>query len=108
MTQPNPDALPDSNEALGASAPNSWFSRPVKIYCSKNGIVRYSATIEEGFLPVFSVDSDEEALALILSVCGQNPFGELVDPRVSEGQDLDDLYALSNRLHVFYLEGDAS
>jgi hypothetical protein len=62
--------------------------------------VRYgrSVPISEGFLPVFSVDTEEEAQRLLTLTCPVNMAGEFVAPELAREQTLENLEAFSDRL----------
>jgi hypothetical protein len=61
-------------------------------------VVRFGRTVEDGFLPVFSVDSEKEAKTLIVMACKTNMDGEYIAPELAEEQTLKNLHAFSGRL----------
>lgn len=61
-------------------------------------IVRYGRSVEKGFLPVYSVDTEEEAEMLLRTACDTNVAGEFVARELTEEQTLDNLYAFGDRL----------
>jgi len=61
-------------------------------------IVRFGRTIPEGFLPVYSVDTEEEARQLLVMACSTNVNGEFIARELAHEQTLENLYAFGNRL----------
>lgn len=56
-----------------------------------------------GFLPIFSVDTEQEAIDLLTEVCPRNVEGEFVARElVEEEQTLENLYAFGDRLRDRY------
>ena len=60
--------------------------------------MRYGRTVEKGFLPVYSVDSAEEARDLLIAACDTNVEREFVARETVEEQTLENLYAFGRRL----------
>ncbi len=67
--------------------------------------MRFGRTAEEkrelcarGFLPVYSVDTEEQAKALIVAACPTNIQGDYVAPELSQSQTLDNLKRFGDRL----------
>lgn len=60
--------------------------------------MRYGRSVEDGFLPVYSVDTEEEARRLLVAACPTNIAGEFVAPELAEEQTLANLRALGRRL----------
>ncbi len=60
--------------------------------------MRYGRTVEPGFLPVYSVDSEEEARDLLTLACQTNLDGEYVARELVEEQTLEKLAAFGDRL----------
>lgn len=60
--------------------------------------MRYGRTCEEGFLPVFSVDTEEEARELLVFACPTNLQGEFIAPHLAREQTLENLDAFSDYL----------
>lgn len=58
--------------------------------------------IPEGTLPIFSVDTEEEAEALIVLTCPRNMAGAYVAPELAQEQTLENLYAFGDRLRKGY------
>lgn len=56
----------------------------------------------EGFLPIFSVDTEDEARELLALTCPRNLDGEYVAPELAEEQTLDKLYSFGDRLRRAY------
>ncbi len=54
--------------------------------------------MEKGFLPVYSVDSAEEARQLLIAACDTNVEREFVARELVEQQTLENLYAFGRRL----------
>lgn len=73
-------------------------------------MVTYGRTCPQGSLPVFSVDTEEEAKRLIVSTCGTNLNGEYVakelvnpDGSIPEGDErLDRFFEFGKRLEEVY------
>ena len=61
--------------------------------------VRYGRTCPEGFLPVYSVDTEEEARRLIAATCKMGWDGKYYAPELAEEQTLETLLAFGDRLH---------
>lgn len=57
-------------------------------------------SIPEGSLPVFSVDTEEEAEALLTAACPLNHKGEYYAPELAREQTLENLDKFSERLQV--------
>lgn len=55
-------------------------------------------TVPEGHLPVFSVDTEEDARLLIGSACRLGFTGEYIAEELAAAQTLDSLFAFSARL----------
>lgn len=60
--------------------------------------MRYGRTVEPGFLPVHSVETEEEAQALLVLVCPRNLNNEFIAPELVEGQTFENLEAFGQRL----------
>lgn len=60
--------------------------------------MRFGRTVEDGFLPVYSVDTEEEAKRLLVLACGTNLRNEFVARELGEEQTLENLYAFGKRL----------
>lgn len=58
--------------------------------------------IPNGTLPIFSVDTEEEAQALIVLTCPTNLHGEYIAPELVRDQTLENLYAFGDRLRAGY------
>jgi hypothetical protein len=58
--------------------------------------------MDEGFLPVFSVDTEEDAEALLILACPRNMDGEFVARELVQEQTLDNLQAFSDKLAMCY------
>lgn len=57
----------------------------------------------DGFLPVFSVDTEEEAVALLTAACPRDRgTGEFIARELVEEQTLENLYAFGDRLREIY------
>lgn len=52
----------------------------------------------DGKLPVFSVDTKEQARSLLVAACSTNAKGEFIASELATEQTLDNLYAFSDRL----------
>lgn len=64
--------------------------------------MRYGRTVEEGFLPVYSVDTEEEAKRLLVIACPTNLHGEFVSPELATDRTLDSLRAFGRRLEEIH------
>lgn len=64
-------------------------------------IVRYGRSVEDGFLPVFSVYTEEEAERLIALSCSKCPEGYFSQELAHE-QTLENLQRFSNKLQFVY------
>lgn len=60
--------------------------------------MRYGRTVEEGFLPVYSVDTEEEARRLLVLSCSTNLEGEFVARELVAEQTIDHLLSFGDRL----------
>lgn len=60
--------------------------------------MRYGRTVPRGFLPVYSVDTEEEAKNLLVFACPKNVDGEFVAPELVEEQTIPNLFAFGDRL----------
>lgn len=60
--------------------------------------MRFGRTVERGFLPVFSVDTEEEAERLLVAACQTNMWGDFVAEELVRDQSLENLYAFGRRL----------
>lgn len=65
-------------------------------------VVGYGVAVPEGHLPVFSVDTLDEARKLIVMACPTNQYGEYYARELAQEQTLDNLQAFSDRLHRAY------
>jgi hypothetical protein len=87
------------------------YSRRVKIYHGggygsakstpdhwREVIVGYGFLVPEGAMPVFSVDTEEEAKALIVTACPLNYDGEYFSRELAQEQTLENLQAFSDKL----------
>lgn len=61
-------------------------------------VVGYGVSVPEGSLPVFSVDTEEEARLLLATACETNLAGEYVARELATEQTIDNLFAFSDRL----------
>lgn len=60
--------------------------------------MRFGRTVEEGSLPVYSVDTEEEAKSLLVLACETNTDGEFIARELAHDQTLENLAAFSDRL----------
>lgn len=58
----------------------------------------YGVSVPKGHLPVFSVDTEEEAERLLVLACPRNLKGEFYARELAEEQTLDNLKAFSDKL----------
>jgi hypothetical protein len=61
-------------------------------------IVGYGTVVPNGSLPVYSVDSEEEAERLLTLTCGTNVRGEHFARELAENQTIENLFAFGERL----------
>ena len=61
-----------------------------------------AGTCPKGHLPVFSVETEEEAKRLVVLACGTNLNGQYIARELAEEQTLDNLEAFSARLDRAY------
>lgn len=69
--------------------------------------MRYGRTVEDGFLPVFSVSTEDEAKSLIVLACNRDGAGNLYARELATEQTLKNLDAFSTRIdkaHDFLAE----
>jgi len=64
--------------------------------------VRYGRSVPRGFLPVFSVNTEEEAKRLIVLTCPMNVDGQYYARELAEEQTLENLQAFSDKLVKAY------
>lgn len=60
--------------------------------------MRFGRTVEDGFLPVFSVDTEEEAQRLIVLACPRDGSGQFYARELAEEQTLENLQKFSDKL----------
>lgn len=60
--------------------------------------MRYGRTVEPGFLPVYSVDTEDEARRLLAFACSTNIQGDYVARELAEEQTIENLMAFGERL----------
>jgi len=65
-------------------------------------VVRYGRTVDDGFLPVFSVNTEDEAKRLLVLACPTNLDGDYISPELVKEQTLERLYAFGDRLECIY------
>lgn len=68
--------------------------------------MRFGRSTPRGFLPVYSVDTEEEAQKLLVLTCGRNAEGDFVARELVEEQTMENLLAFGERLakaHEFML-----
>lgn len=65
-------------------------------------MVRFGQKCPDGFLPVFSVDTEDEARQLLTLACPRNMDGEFVARELAEEQTLGNLTAFGQRLAELY------
>ena len=61
-------------------------------------MVGYGRSLPDGHLPVFSVDTEEQAHELLVATCDTNLDGEFVARELVDDQSLENLQAFSDRL----------
>lgn len=60
--------------------------------------MRFGRTVPDGFLPVFSVDTEEEARQLIIAACPRDDQGTHYARELAHEQTLENLQAFSDKL----------
>lgn len=60
--------------------------------------MRYGRSVPKGYLPVFSVGTEEEAGRLLAQACEMNIQGDYIARELAEHQTLDNLFAFGDRL----------
>ena len=61
-------------------------------------MVRFGRTVDKGSLPVFSVETEDDARALIAFACPMTHHGEYYARELAQSQTLENLAAFSDRL----------
>ncbi len=64
--------------------------------------MRYGRSVEDGFLPVMSVDTEEEAKSLLTLACQTNYEGEHIARELVADQTMENLSAFGQRLDDLY------
>ncbi|MCH7548321.1 MAG: hypothetical protein IH969_02085 [Candidatus Krumholzibacteriota bacterium] len=64
--------------------------------------MRYGRTLPDGFLPIFSVGSEEEAQALLVMACETNLDGEYIARELATDQSMENLIAFGKRLETVH------
>ena len=67
-------------------------------------IVGYGVTVPSGSLPVFSVDTEEEAKALVALACETDAAGYHFARELADEQSLENLQAFSDRLSATWVK----
>lgn len=62
----------------------------------------FGPKLPDGYLPVFSVDTEEEAQALIVLACPRDGDGHHYARELAQEQTLENLQAFSDRLAKYY------
>jgi hypothetical protein len=65
-------------------------------------VVRYGRTCPEGFLPIFSVETEDEAERLLTAACKRGRDGDFIAPELVHNQTLENLYSFGDRLRGIY------
>ena len=66
--------------------------------------MRYGRSVEKGFMPVMSVDTEAEAKSLLTLACPLNLQGEYIARELAREQTMDNLFAFGDRLIKLYEE----
>jgi hypothetical protein len=61
-------------------------------------VVRYGRTVPRGFLPVHSVDTEDEAQRLLVLACETNVDGEFIARELAFDQTVPSLFTFGRRL----------
>lgn len=64
--------------------------------------MRYGRSVPEGFLPVMSVNTEEEAEKLLIAACARNEHGEFVARELAHEQTIENLFAFGDKLEKYY------
>jgi len=64
--------------------------------------VKYGRTVEKGFLPVFSVETEDETQRLLTLTCPKNNDGEYIAMELVEKQSIENVTAFGDRLKQYY------
>ncbi len=64
--------------------------------------MRYGRAVDRGFLPVFSVGSEEEARKLLVLSCQTNIQNEFIAKELAEEQTVENLFAFGDRLKMMH------
>jgi len=64
--------------------------------------VTFGRRCPEGFLPVFSVDTEAEARALLVATCPRGPDGEFYSRELAHDRTLETLELFSQKLAAVY------
>ena len=65
-------------------------------------VVRYGTVVPNGFLPVYSVDTVEEAKSLIVMACPLGLCGDYIAPELAREQTVENLFAFGKRLTALH------
>lgn len=60
--------------------------------------MRYGRSVPKGFLPVYSVDTEEEAQDLLVAACATNIDGDFIARELVSEQSIPNLHAFGDRL----------
>ena len=64
--------------------------------------MRFGRTVPKGFLPVYSVDTEEQAEQLLTAACQTNIDGDFVAEELARDQKVETLVGFSDKLHSVY------
>lgn len=64
--------------------------------------MRYGRSVPAGFLPVMSVNTEEEAEKLLIMACARNERGEFVARELVHEQTIENLFAFGDKLEKYY------
>lgn len=64
--------------------------------------MRWGTQCPRGFLPIYSVDTMEEAERLVIMACPRGDDGQLYSRELAQQQDLDTLFAFGEKLHKYH------
>tara|TARA_R110000744_G_scaffold29871_3_gene70981 strand:+ start:377 stop:610 length:234 start_codon:yes stop_codon:yes gene_type:complete len=66
-------------------------------------VVNFGTVVPKGHLPVFSVDTEVQAKALLILACERDLDGNFIARELVEEQNLDNLYSFGERLaHIWF------
>ena len=62
----------------------------------------YGTVVPDGYLPIFSVDTEEEAQKLLIAACPRDIEGNLYARELAQEQTIERLFAFGEKLAVIH------